>query len=476
MDNDDKYEGETKNNNETRQGTYTWADSAKRGNVIASCIMVGTKKSQKGMSTLELNENYPMSFYKGDITNAIGKFDPREHFQYIQNQAYTLMGDFIKEYRVGSDEYVASSILKIYNYKDIDRSDFVTACSQMIPFVISELPSFNNLYSSDINEKISAELIKSGINHTPSKIIETVQKYENQIIEDKKNKSQNLSKHPIFHDQARVKVKSIDINKGQWTTASSWQELIVEFENGKILKNVRHQPSRFKVHIGQEITIIWHVPVNNNSPWYYTTNKISLKLISYDKGLEHFNNNDFVKAIEEWEPLAEIGYASAQFSLGRLYSYGNGLEKDDDKAFQLFQLAADQGYAKAQNNVGIMYLIGTSVPIDYKKSFQWFKLAADQGNAKSQYHVGIFYLYGDQGVSKDEKEGCRWLKISAEQGDSWAQFELGKIYFRENGSEIIDANTANHWLRKSANQGNEEAKTFLKNLYFLGYKVIDVKN
>lgn len=91
--------------------------------------------------------------------------------------------------------------------------------------------------------------------------------------EDKVDKLHKSINHPIFDIQARVQVKSIDINKGKWTRKRDWQELIVEFKDGTILNKVRHKPYNFDVKVGQEIIIIWLVPNNDNSSWYYTKSK-----------------------------------------------------------------------------------------------------------------------------------------------------------------------------------------------------------
>ena len=50
-----------------------------RGNIISSATIKGTKKSR----VLDLDEKYPMKFYKGDIINAIGKLNTLDHFYYL---------------------------------------------------------------------------------------------------------------------------------------------------------------------------------------------------------------------------------------------------------------------------------------------------------------------------------------------------------------------------------------------------------
>ena len=49
-------------------------------------------------------------------------------------------------------------------------------------------------------------------------------------------------------------------------------------------------------------------------------------------------------------------------------------------AHQLFRPLADQGYAGAQFNLGFMYDNGQGVAQDYARAHMWFNLSAAQGN------------------------------------------------------------------------------------------------
>ncbi len=84
------------------------------------------------------------------------------------------------------------------------------------------------------------------------------------------NESQNPIKHPIFQGKAKVKIKSVDADKGKWIDKSEWQELTVEFEDGTTLKKIRHRSSVFDAIAGQKIVIVWVIPKNDNHPWYYS--------------------------------------------------------------------------------------------------------------------------------------------------------------------------------------------------------------
>lgn len=100
----------------------------------------------------------------------------------------------------------------------------------------------------------------------------------------------------------------------------------------------------------------------------------------FDAGCEAFDRGDFAAAREEWRPLAEAGHAKAQFRLGCLYVFGQGVREDPEKAVALFRRAAEQGDADAQNNLGGMYAEGLGVERDLTRAYMWFELAAGAGH------------------------------------------------------------------------------------------------
>ena len=55
---------------------------------------------------------------------------------------------------------------------------------------------------------------------------------------------------------------------------------------------------------------------------------------------------------------SDQGHASAQYNLGIVYQYGQGVDKDEKRAVEFYTLAADQGHAIAQPNLGCMYELG----------------------------------------------------------------------------------------------------------------------
>ena len=66
------------------------------------------------------------------------------------------------------------------------------------------------------------------------------------------------------------------------------------------------------------------------------------------KGFIAHMNGEYDTAIAEWKPLAEQGHANAQYSLGSMHQYGDGVIEDYKEAAKWYRLAAEQGNASAQ--------------------------------------------------------------------------------------------------------------------------------
>ena len=113
-------------------------------------------------------------------------------------------------------------------------------------------------------------------------------------------------------------------------------------------------------------------------------------------------------------PLAEEGDVEAQFNLGKIYLYGDGVPRSDAEAARWLRLAADQGHAKAQNMLGILYQEGEGLPQDYAEAAKWYSLAAEHGNAYAQFNLGQMYEKG-WGVPQDHVQAHMLFNLAFSQ-------------------------------------------------------------
>jgi len=139
----------------------------------------------------------------------------------------------------------------------------------------------------------------------------------------------------------------------------------------------------------------------------------------FDKGLAAARAGDFGTALKEWRPLAEQGYALAQFNLGLMYYNGQGVLQDYKEAAKWYRLAAEQGQASAQYSLGLMHFKGQGVPENYKEAAKWYRKSAEQGFADAQTHLGLLYLLG-RGVIQDNIQAHMWTNLAASNGNKLA--------------------------------------------------------
>ena len=68
-------------------------------------------------------------------------------------------------------------------------------------------------------------------------------------------------------------------------------------------------------------------------------------------------------------------------------------KKDYQKAFEIFTDLANKGYAKAQYQLGYMYLYNEGVEKDLEKAITWFNKAISNGEKLSYFSLGALYQY-----------------------------------------------------------------------------------
>ncbi|SFH39247.1 tetratricopeptide repeat protein [Modicisalibacter xianhensis] len=92
----------------------------------------------------------------------------------------------------------------------------------------------------------------------------------------------------------------------------------------------------------------------------------------------------YAEAFQQVEEEARQGVPQAQYSLGRMYAFGQGVEKNMVTAVKWYRKAADQGLAEAQYHLGEAYGAGEGVPQDYVQAYQWMARARQNGEEKAK--------------------------------------------------------------------------------------------
>jgi TPR repeat protein len=166
---------------------------------------------------------------------------------------------------------------------------------------------------------------------------------------------------------------------------------------------------------------------------------------AYRRGVEALKSGETAAAIPALDYAAERGVLGAQLKLARLYAAGNGVPKDDAKAFSYYRQIANQRadispmspiskyVAEAFVALGQYYVQGieaSGLRPNPGRAADLFRHAASYfGNADAQYELAKLYLDG-AGIEKNVGLAINWLATAAKKQHAAAQATLGEILWR----------------------------------------------
>ncbi|WP_162912988.1 tetratricopeptide repeat protein [Rhodospirillaceae bacterium SYSU D60014] len=193
----------------------------------------------------------------------------------------------------------------------------------------------------------------------------------------------------------------------------------------------------------------------------------------FDAAVMAYLRGEHSVALEQFLVLAQRGDPVAQYYLGQMYEYGQGVRKDDAAAIRWYRAAAAQGDENARAALarfGEVMAGGDQRPSALNQAIDAYKRGeyatardklsdlANKGDAEAQYHLGLIYERGAPGIAPNQPRGLRWLRKAAEQGHAQAQYRLGRAYEHGTGVErnYIEAR---RWYEAAADRGNADART-----------------
>ena len=169
--------------------------------------------------------------------------------------------------------------------------------------------------------------------------------------------------------------------------------------------------------------------------------------------------------------------------MGRIYAAGDGVKKDDLRAFEYFRGIADAHAEEAPGTtqarvvanaflaLGNYYLEGipdTPIKPDIERAREMYAYAASYfGDPDAQYRLGRLYLDGPGGL-KEPKQAVRWLTLAANKGQHQAQAVLGAMLFKGEYTPR-QASRGLMWLTL-ARDGASSQETWVADLYAAALK------
>lgn len=165
-------------------------------------------------------------------------------------------------------------------------------------------------------------------------------------------------------------------------------------------------------------------------------------------GLHSYKSGDKQSAAEALGFAAEKGNPIAQWKLGRMYAEGDGVDRDDYKAFELFSEMADAHADDGPNQpnarlvsdafvaLGGYYRDGipdTDIEQDLSRARRIYAYAASYySDPEAQAKLAWMY-YNGEGGERDPLQAARWAKLAADKGDIAGQALLGNLLFEGDG-------------------------------------------
>lgn len=231
----------------------------------------------------------------------------------------------------------------------------------------------------------------------------------------------------------------------------------------------------------------------------------------------HPPTNPNSRTVTDLRNRANQGNPEAQYFLGLLMWYGDGVGTDRDTAMDLFRKAAKQGHIHAQFNVGLilafsapadpvmsrsgqdtngqdeatalkwvanaasegladahwllglMYRDGKGTTKDYDKAFEHFTQATEQDSARGYFYVGMCHEYG-LGTPQNFKEAAKGYRRAAGQSDGRAIYYLALMHAYGRGMEQ-DFQQALILFKEAAEFGQVGAQIYLGKMYLHGHGV-----
>jgi hypothetical protein len=173
---------------------------------------------------------------------------------------------------------------------------------------------------------------------------------------------------------------------------------------------------------------------------------------SLDIGLDaYYNRGDKTAAFDALKSAADSGSPKAQWKLGRMYAEGDGIKRDDAKAFELFSEVADSFadileqdcnrrdapfVANAFVALGSYLRDGipeSGIKPNFDRARQMFAYAASYfGDSDAQVELAMMFYEGEGGL-RDSRQAAGWAKLAADKGNVEAQALLGHLLFQGDG-------------------------------------------
>ncbi|MFN7164365.1 MAG: tetratricopeptide repeat protein [Hyphomonas sp.] len=160
-----------------------------------------------------------------------------------------------------------------------------------------------------------------------------------------------------------------------------------------------------------------------------------------DRGMALGKAGDLEAAFPLIRAAAEAGIADAQYTLGTMYTHGQGTAQSKATAREWYRRAAAQDHVEALYNLGLHHDHGIEMEPDRATALEFYDRASTLGHAEAAYNAGHILFMGD-GVEEDMPRGVKYFEAAAKRGLGNAYLALGWAHEFGLGVEQSDASAS----------------------------------
>ncbi len=174
------------------------------------------------------------------------------------------------------------------------------------------------------------------------------------------------------------------------------------------------------------------------------------------EAVEAMHRGDFAIAYCIMRPMAESGNAEAQYNIGWMYLNGYGLRVDDRHALEWWEKASGQGHTDASFSIGMLYSLGEGkVAKDLNRAIDYYMIAAQDGQEDAIQLLRYMMMRNDPEISGRihsivNQHGSMFgaqlqvnaKKLNAREGPSVKDKVLAQLL---NGQSVLELSKKGKW-------------------------------
>ncbi|WP_104752913.1 tetratricopeptide repeat protein [Helicobacter baculiformis] len=193
-----------------------------------------------------------------------------------------------------------------------------------------------------------------------------------------------------------------------------------------------------------------------------------------DVAIKAYTSKQYRKAVGYFQKAARMGNSQAYAYLAGMYSLGQGVRRDWEKAEEYEQMLLSVAYREYLNKFRItdqyLELAGKALSrADYQEAVKYYQKAAEKGSVRAYNSLGFMYKSG-QGVQQNYQEAVKYYQKAGEMGDGGSYKALGDMYIEGHGVPK-DYARASEYYRQAGKMGDGGSYKALGDMYAEGHGV-----